>query len=213
MTQFDLFESSQNDILSADTYSEFKKRFLRNGCTQCSLSENIRNLVIDRGNHESKLLLIGEGPGEQEDLQGAAFVGKAGKMLDKIMTSIGLDTNKDMLIINVVKCRPPQNRAPSQAEVKVCRVYLEKQISLINPSTIILLGATALKHLIPEKKNFSMEDEVGKFFTHPHYPNIQFMVLYHPAYLLYDPRKKKNMWEHVKKLAEYLGLKIEKGRI
>lgn len=109
-----------------------------------------------------------------------------------------------MLIANVVKCRPPGNRAPVESEAKACRPYLDLQIKLVNPRIILLLGATALKHIIPEKKKFSMEEEAGKFFTHPDFPGIHFMVLYHPAYLLYDPRKKEPMWQHVKKLKDFL---------
>lgn len=202
--QFDLFNQSQNTILGAQDYAEFRKRLLDQGCTQCCLHENRTNIVVDRGNPDTKILVIGEAPGENEDLQGKAFVGRAGQLLDKIMASIGLDTNKDTLIINVVKCRPPENRAPVEAEAKACRPYLDLQIKLVNPRIILLLGATALKHIIPEKKKFSMEEEAGKFFTHPDFPEIHFMVLYHPAYLLYDPRKKEPMWQHVKKLKDFL---------
>jgi len=160
--------------------------------------------VIDRGNPNSKILVIGEAPGEKEDLQGKAFVGRAGQLLDKIMDSIGLKTNEDMLIINTVKCRPPENRPPTAAEVETCRPYLNYQISLVKPKIILLLGATALKHILPDKKKVSMEEVVGKFFTDDQFPGVQFMVLYHPAYLLYDPRKKEPMWQHVKKLKSYL---------
>ncbi|MBI1882700.1 MAG: uracil-DNA glycosylase [Chlamydiae bacterium] len=208
--QFDLFDQAQNTVLAANSYEEFRKKFLEVGCTQCGLHEGRTHLVIDRGNPQTEILVIGEAPGEQEDLQGKAFVGRAGQLLDKIMASINLDTNKDMIIINVVKCRPPNNRAPVEAEAKTCRPYLNLQIELVKPKIILLLGATALKHMIPEKKNFSMEQEAGNFFIHPNYPGIQFMVLYHPAYLLYDPRKKESMWKHVKKLRDFLGL--QKGK-
>ncbi|MBI1871169.1 MAG: uracil-DNA glycosylase [Chlamydiae bacterium] len=211
--QFDLFNQAENDVFSSPSYEAFRKKFLEVGCTQCDLHKGRTNIVIDRGNPKSEILIIGEGPGEQEDLQGKAFVGRAGKLLDKIMMSINLDTNQDTLIINVVKCRPPNNRAPTEVEAKTCRPYLEQQIELVKPKIIILLGATALKHIIPEKKNFSMEQEAGNFFTHLNYPGIQFMVLYHPAYLLYDPRKKEPMWQHVKKLRDFLGLqKAESSR-
>jgi len=204
--QFDLFDHTQNAVLASTNYQEFRERFLATGCTKCPLHESRTNIVIDRGNPKSHILVIGEAPGENEDLQGKAFVGRAGQLLDKIMAAIGLDTNQDMLIINIAKCRPPNNRAPLDVEVKACRPYLERQIELVKPKIILLLGATALKHMIPEKKNFSMVEEAGNFFTHSDYPDIQFMVLYHPAYLLYDPRKKEPMWQHVKKLKEYLGL-------
>lgn len=206
MQQFDLFNQTQNNILSAATYEEFRKKLLESGCEQCPLHETRTHLVIDRGNPSSSILVIGEAPGGNEDLQGKAFVGKAGQLLDKIMASIGLDTNQDMLIINTVKCRPPENRAPLESEVKTCRPYLNRQLELVKPKIILLLGATALKHIIPEKNKVSMEEEVGKCFTHGDFPGIQFMVLYHPAYLLYDPRKKPLMWEHVKKLKAHLDI-------
>ncbi|MDP3980487.1 MAG: uracil-DNA glycosylase [Chlamydiota bacterium] len=204
--QTDLSSQPYNEILSAVQYLDFKEKLSKYNCSRCGLSENRSHIVVDRGNDKTSLLVIGEAPGEQEDLQGNAFVGKAGKMLDKIMASIGLDTNNDMLIVNVVKCRPPQNRAPSRDEAKACLDYLKKQIVLVNPSYIVLLGATALRHFLTGKKHFSMKLEAGKTFQIPEFPNINFMVFYHPAYLLYDPRKKTQMWEHVKNLAKHLGI-------
>ncbi len=204
MPQFDLFDTKENLIMGAKTYLEFKENLIKSNCSKCRLHEKRTNIVPDRGNPETKILVIGEGPGADEDAQGRAFVGRAGKLLDKIMESIELNTNNDILIANVVKCRPPDNRAPFKDEVNTCMPYLQKQIELVKPKIIILLGATALKHMIKDKKNFSMEEEAGKFFEVPEYPGIKFMVLYHPAYLLYDPRKKKDMWEHVKILKEIL---------
>lgn len=149
-------------------------------------------------------MVIGEAPGENEDLQGQAFVGRAGQMLDKIMESIGLDTNKDMLIVNVVKCRPPKNRAPTPAEADNCRPFLDWQIRFVKPRVVVLLGATAAKHLMPKQKGENMKDRVGQFFDIPNYPQTKFLLLYHPAYLLRDPRKKKDMWEHIKNLKVFL---------
>lgn len=204
MAQFDLFDQKENLIMGAQTYPDFKKSLAGSNCQKCRLHERRTNIVVDRGNHETRIMVIGEGPGENEDIQGRAFVGRAGKLLDEIMRSIELDCNSDMLIANIVKCRPPDNRAPFKDEVDTCMLYLKKQIELIKPEVIILLGATALKHMIRDKKSFSMEQEAGKFFEHSDYPGIRFMVLYHPAYLLYDPRKKKDMWEHVKHLKQML---------
>jgi DNA polymerase len=120
------------------------------------------------------------------------------------MESIGLDTNRDMLIVNVVKCRPPDNRAPKPAEAANCRPYLEWQLRTIKPKVVVLLGATAAKHLIVSQKGENMKDRVGQFFDVPQYPGVKFLLLYHPAYLLRDPRKKKDMWEHVKNLKVFL---------
>ncbi len=202
--QFDLFNANVNMILGAKSYEEFKDQFAVRGCTACRLSETRTNIVIDRGNYKTKVMVVGEGPGEQEDLKGQAFVGRAGQLLDDIMKAINLDTNSDMLIANVIKCRPPKNRLPYRDEVSSCLPYLKKQIELMQPNVILLLGATAVKHLVPEKSSESMEQIVGKFFTATTYPGVQFMPLYHPAFLLRDPRKKRDMWEHVKGLKSFL---------
>ena len=198
--QFDLFDSASNQILEAKTYADLKKRLAESECTKCPLSENRRHIVVDRGNPESKVLMIGEAPGENEDIQAKAFVGRAGQLLDEMLRALGVETNRDALIANVVKCRPPENRAPKQEEVDQCMPFLRKQIQLVKPEIIVLLGATALKHLIRGKGDFSMENEAGKFFTHPDYPGIQLMVLYHPAFILRDPRKKPAMAAHLKAL-------------
>jgi uracil-DNA glycosylase family 4 len=202
--QGDLFDTTRNDILDARDYQSFNSILKSSNCTRCELHRGRRNIVVDRGNPEARIMIIGEAPGENEDIMGKAFVGKAGKLLDEIMKAISFETERDMLIANIVKCRPPENRSPLREEVAACVPYLHKQIELIHPRVILLLGAVALKHMIPEKTDFSMEEEAGTCFCSQDYPGIQFVVLYHPAYLLYDPRKKKVMWEHVKQLEEFL---------
>ncbi len=202
--QLDLFDDGLNTILGAGTYSEFKKRLLESSCSRCTLADGRHNIVVDRGNPDTSLAVIGEGPGEQEDLQGQAFVGRAGRLFDGIMDSIGLDTNRDMLILNVVKCRAPDNRVPRQEEASACKPFLHKQIEIVSPKVIVLLGATSLKHMDSSRKNFSMSDEAGRFFRLPSYPDTEFMVLYHPAALLYNAGLKRDMWIHVKKLKEKL---------
>ena len=202
--QFDLFDSKTNSILDAKNYTECKKLLAESNCDKCPLSENRSHIVVDRGNPEAKVLMIGEAPGENEDIQAKAFVGRAGQLLDQMMQEIGMDSNRDTLIANIVKCRPPENRAPKQEEVDQCLPYLKKQISLMKPEIIVLLGATALKHLIHDKGEFSMEKEAGKAFVHGDYPSLQFFVLYHPAFILRDPRKKPVMVEHLKTLKELI---------
>lgn len=203
--QFGLFETVTKDIFSSTTYDQFKNRLAASNCNKCQeLCQTRHNIVVDRGNPQKKIVVIGEAPGENEDLQGKAFVGRAGQLLDKIMESIGLDTNKDMLILNVVKCRPPENRAPKSSEADNCKPYLEWQLNFIKPKVVVLLGATAAKHLMPEQKGEAMKDRVGQFFEISRYPQTKFLLLYHPAYLLRDPRKKKDMWEHVKALRSFL---------
>lgn len=202
--QFDLFDAGSNTIIGAPTYPEFKERLRDSGCTKCGLHQGRTTIVVDRGNPRAHIMTIGEGPGEQEDRQGLAFVGRAGQLFDKIMSAVGIDTNRDMLVANVVKCRPPENRNPKAEEAAECISYLKRQIELVRPKVILLLGATALKHIDKSKTNFQMGDEAGKFFTLTDYPGIQFMVLYHPAALLYNAKLKPAMWEHVKSLRRYL---------
>src|SRR5437867_7142731 len=114
---------------------------------------------------------------------GQAFVGRSGELLDKIMASIGLDTNRDLLIVNVVKCKAEVDRAPTSGEVEACFPYFRRQIELMRPTVILLLGAVALKYVVKDRgEDFSMEKEAGHFFTVAAYPDIQFMVLYHPAF-------------------------------
>ena len=212
--QFDLFDKSASDIFSAKDYASFRSRLTESNCSKCSeLCETRHNIVVDRGNPKTDIVVIGEAPGENEDLQGKAFVGRAGQLLDKIMESIGLDTNKDMLIINVVKCRPPDNRAPKPNEAENCKPYLKWQLDYVKPKVVVLLGATAAKHLMPDQKDAGMKDRVGQFFDLPDYPGTKFLLLYHPAYLLRDPRKKPEMWEHVKGLKRYLETFQKEGRL
>ncbi len=191
-------------IFAKMRYKDFAGALRESNCKMCALSKSRSRIVVDRGSAQSKILVIGEAPGENEDLQGKAFVGRAGKLFDHVMRSIGLDTNRDMLICNVVKCRPPDNRAPRQEEARSCFPFLIRQIQLVQPKVILLLGATALKRLDPSKKKISMEDETGRFFNLEQFPDISFMVLYHPAALLYNSRLKPAMMEHVKKIKSFL---------
>lgn len=197
--QFDLFDSTQNKIVGAKTYAEFKEALAQSGCTRCALSQSRTHIVVDRGNPQAKVVMIGEGPGENEDLQGKAFVGRAGRLLDALLKGLGFDTNQDSLIINIVKCRPSENRQPTSKEAEACAPFLKKQLELVHPRIILLLGATALKHMIPAKGEFSMQEEAGKFFELPEYPDAQVMVLYHPAFILRDPRKQPVMIEHLRR--------------
>ncbi len=202
--QFDLFDADRNRIVGATTYAEFAERLRASDCQRCALGKTRTHIVVDRGNPAAKVLVIGEGPGGEEDAQGKAFVGRAGKLLDSIMAAIGLDTNRDLLIANVVKCRPPENRAPRTEEARACLPFLQKQIALVGPRLVCLLGATALKHLDPDRPEFAMGDEAGKLLSLAPYPRIPFMVLYHPAALLYNAGLKPAMWEHVKALRRWL---------
>ena len=191
-----------NKILSSESYADFKKALLASNCSQCGLHKHRTQIVVDRGNPDAQVFFIGEAPGENEDLEGKAFVGRSGRLLDTMFERLGFDTNQDALIANIAKCRPPKNRRPTPEEAGTCLPFLKKQIDLVKPKIIVLLGATALKYILPEKKGFAMGKEVGKFFNHASYPEAQFFVLYHPAYILRDPRKKPLMEAHLKLLVE-----------
>ena len=117
-------------------------------CHKCPLAPTRTNVVVERGDRKAKILIIGEAPGEQEDLSGLPFVGKSGQLLDKILQSVGFDTDKDVYICNTVKCRPPNNRVPTEIEINTCKPYLLEQIRLIDPKIILLTGATSLKSIM-----------------------------------------------------------------
>lgn len=205
--------NNQNSVpnaspLTASSYDEFKSALTGSGCDLCaSLKAGRHSIVVDRGNSKSAILLVGEAPGEKEDLTGRAFVGRAGKLLDEVMAAIGLDTNQDTLIVNVVKCRPPENRAPTQDEAARCRPFLEWQIAHTKPKVMVLLGATAARHFFPPEQIKTMKSVVGQFLKSPRYPDVTFQILYHPAYILRDPRKKKIMLEHLEQLSALLLVK------
>ena len=204
MTQFDLFDPVTNGVLGAATYAGFKAALVASNCAKCpALCAERHHIVVDRG-QPSPVMVIGEAPGENEDLQGRAFVGRAGQLFDKMMASIDIDTNRDLLIVNVVKCRPPQNRPPTQEEADNCKPFLRWQLNHVRPRVVLLLGATAVKHLVPKGDIGPMKDRVGRFFELPEHPGTLFQLLYHPAYLLRDPRKKPETWEHLKALRSRL---------
>ncbi len=136
------------------------------------------------------MLVVSERPGDNEDREGRAFVGRSGALLDKILHSIGIDPDRDTLITNIVKCKPEIDRAPTSDEATACLPFLEKQIALVRPRVVLLLGHVALKWIDPAHKDFKMEDEAGRLFELGRYPGVHFMVLYHPAFLLRDPSKK-----------------------
>jgi DNA polymerase len=202
--QCELFGDSAKPILAAGDYGDFGRMLRDSGCRRCSLAEGRSRIVVDRGNPEAGIMAVGEGPGEQEDLQGKAFVGRAGQLMDRLFAEAGMDTDRHLLIANVVKCRPPGNRAPRRDEAESCLPFLERQISLVRPHTILLLGATAVRHLFREKKTFTMKDEAGRIFSSPRYPETNLMILFHPAYLLRDPRKQPLFLEHLRVLREHL---------
>ncbi len=175
-------------------------------CVQCSLSTTRTNVVFGRGNPKAKLFIIGEGPGQQEDEQGVAFVGRAGKMLDSVFSSVGIDTNKDCYISNIVKCRPPNNRKPLANEVSECIPWLTQQIKLIKPKVIVLAGSTAVQSYL------DIDEPISKLRgTWIIKEYIKFMPIFHPSYLLRNPSKEKGKpkwltWEDLKKVKKEVDL-------
>lgn len=202
--QIDLFDTQFNQILAADTYAEYRKRLSGYDCRRCTLCHSRANIVIDRGSPDAPILIVSERPGDNEDRVGRPFVGRAGELLDKMLRAIDLDPDRHVLITNVVRCRPEVDRSPTKDEVDACFPFLEKQIALASPRVILLLGAVAVKWVDPERTDIKMEDEAGRFYTLPRFPGIQLMIMYNPAFLLRDPRKKAVTWEHLKALRNFL---------
>jgi DNA polymerase len=164
-------------------------------CRKCSLWETRHNVVFGVGNEHADVMFIGEGPGEQEDLQGEPFVGRAGQLLDNMLKIIYLDRHKDIYIANIVKCRPPRNRDPLNMEQDACIDWLERQIELVDPKLIVCLGRIAAMRLI--NPNFRITKEHGQWFDRN---GRKIMALYHPAALLRDPRKRPETFEDLKEI-------------
>jgi DNA polymerase len=164
-------------------------------CTRCILHRYRNNVVFGDGNPAARIILVGEGPGYDEDQQGIAFVGRAGQLLDKILYACNFTRQEHVYIGNIVKCRPPQNRVPSTEEMIACLPYLEEQIMLIDPVIIVAMGATALKGLIG--KNVSITESRGKWMI---WNNRMLMPTYHPAALLRNPGLKKDAWNDFKNI-------------
>ena len=170
-------------------------------CTRCRLHKGRTNLVFGVGNVNADLMFVGEGPGADEDAQGEPFVGRAGQLLNNMISAMGIK-RQDVYIANVVKCRPPQNRTPEKDECDTCSPFLMRQIDIIQPKVIVALGAVAAKNLLAV--NDSMSNLRGRWYD---FRNSKLLVTYHPAYLLRDPRQKKEAWKDLQMAMKYLGLK------
>lgn len=166
------------------------------GCRRCALCETRHNVVFGVGAPDAEVMFIGEGPGEQEDLKGEPFVGRAGKLLDDMLELIDLDRSK-IYIANMVKCRPPQNRDPLGIEQEACSMWLSQQIELIRPRIIVCLGRIAAMKFI--KEDFKITREHGQWFVKD---GAMVMALYHPAALLRDPRKRPETFDDLKALQQ-----------
>lgn len=167
-------------------------------CMRCPLCETRTRIVNSEGNRKARLMFIGEAPGADEDASGRPFVGRAGQLLNKIIEAIGLK-REDIMIGNVNRCRPPQNRTPTPSEAATCKPFLLREIDVVRPDVIVVLGNTAMKNLLNAKEGITKLR--GQFQD---YRGIKVMPTFHPAYLLRDPSKKREAWEDMKKVRDYL---------
>ncbi len=190
-------------------------------CHRCRLSEARNKIVFGVGDTNARIMFVGEGPGADEDAQGEPFVGRGGQLLNNMISAMGI-RREDVHIANVVKCRPPQNRTPERDECEACGGFLLRQISVVRPEVIVALGATAAKFLL------GVTDSMGNLRGHIYdfqpslHPSLRSLtvaperdpdfktklaVTYHPAYLLRDPRQKKETWADLQMVMKYLGMK------
>ncbi|MBK9154069.1 MAG: uracil-DNA glycosylase [Chloracidobacterium sp.] len=171
-------------------------------CTRCSLHKLGRKQIVhSTGNFNADLMFVGEAPGGDEDEQGFPFVGRAGQLLTKIIEGIGLK-REEVFIGNINRCRPPGNRAPEPDETAACRPFILKEIAVVKPKVIVVLGATAAHNLLQVKTPISKLR--GSFHD---YFGVKVMPTFHPAYLLRDPNKKREVWEDMKKVRDFLNSK------
>jgi DNA polymerase len=170
-------------------------------CTRCALHSGRNKLVFGDGSPAARLMFVGEGPGADEDAQGLPFVGKAGQLLNNMIAAMGL-RREEVYIANVVKCRPPGNRTPEPDEANTCSPFLFRQIDVIRPEVLVALGATAATYLLGQRQPLAgLRGRVHSF------RGSQLIVTYHPAYLLRDPRQKKEAWADLQIAMRELGLK------
>ena len=200
-----LNQETPYDTLPID---DFKNTVL--SCQKCELCNTRTNVVFGSGPIPCNLMIIGEGPGEQEDLQSLPFVGRSGKLLTKILESVSINRDTDVFIANTVKCRPPNNRTPLQAEIDSCKPYLIRQIKLVKPKILLLLGSPSLKTILEETLTISKTR--GKWYktTVDYMPDpLYIMPLFHPSYLLRNSSKEEGKpkwltWQDMKEVKSAL---------
>ncbi|HEX4382785.1 MAG TPA: uracil-DNA glycosylase [Myxococcales bacterium] len=170
------------------------------GCTRCKLHKGRHNIVFGVGDARARLMFVGEAPGEDEDLKGEPFVGRAGQLLTKMIEAMGLSREK-VYICNTVKCRPPNNRNPEPDELETCEPFLKAQLAAVKPEVIVTLGKFAAQALLREDTAISRLRGVWK-----QYEGIPLMPTFHPAYLLRSPGEKGKVWDDLKQVMKKLGL-------
>ena len=214
-TQFELFANAAEATRSTDSLNPSKTTSIHAteekshdslealtkeclGCRRCDLAATRTHVVISRGNPLAQLMLIGEGPGQNEDETGLPFVGRAGRLLDQILDSVGLDPEQDIYICNVVKCRPPGNRKPTPEEMAHCRPWLQRQIQLVNPAMVLLAGSTAMTGVLGIKTGITKMR--GQWIERE---DRVYMPVFHPSFLLRNASRQKGQpkwltWEDFK---------------
>jgi DNA polymerase len=185
--------------LTFEQKREAMKKLFFDGCSLCHLSQTRNKIVFGSGNVDASVLIIGEAPGEEEDAQGLPFVGAAGQLLTQMLAAVQIDRAKDAFITNVLKCRPPSDENPDKADIATCLPILKKQIDIIQPRAILLLGKTAAHAVLGTAETIAnMRSQVF------HYNTIPCMVIYHPSALLKNASYKRPAWEDLKKFKELL---------
>ena len=181
---------------SAETFEQIHAEI--GDCTRCPLHLERTHVVHTEGNRKARLMFVGEAPGADEDAQARPFVGRAGQLLTKIIEAIGMK-REEVLIGNVNRCRPPGNRPPTPEEAGVCKPFLLREIAVVQPEVIVVLGNTAMKNLLDTREGITRLR--GRFQD---YKGIKVMPTFHPAYLLRDPSKKRETWEDLKQVRDHL---------
>jgi uracil-DNA glycosylase len=210
----DLFRATKLENIPRSTAEKLKilvelDQMHVHGCTRCRLCETRTNTVFGEGDADAKIFFIGEGPGENEDLQGRPFVGRAGELLNKMIVAMGLQ-REQVYIANIVKCRPPGNRAPAPDEVAACTPFLEQQLATIRPTVIVTLGLPAMQYMLQTKSS------MGKMRGQWHeWRGIKLMPTYHPAYVLrsYTPEVRATVWGDLQKVMAEIGIKKSDAKI
>jgi len=192
-----LFEAAER--VEGDTLERIREDI--GDCTRCRLHKHRSHIVFGVGNPKAELVFVGEGPGHDEDVQGIPFVGRAGKLLTQIIEAMGL-RREDVYICNVIKCRPPENRTPEKDEIATCSPFLLRQLAVINPKVIVCLGNVAAQTLLGTHKPISQFR--GQWFD---FRGSRLIATYHTAYLLRNPAAKGDVWNDLKKVMAFLGLK------
>jgi DNA polymerase len=191
-------EQSQDKATEFETLEQLRDEI--GDCRRCQLSQGRTHIVFGVGNPDADVVFVGEAPGRDEDIKGEPFVGKAGQLLTRIITAMGL-TRDDVYICNVIKCRPPENRDPLPVEIETCEPFLKEQLGIIKPRVICALGSFATQTLLKSEVRISRLR--GQFRD---YNGIPLMPTYHPSFLLRNPHAKRDVWEDIKVVMKFLDL-------